>query len=1176
MTVPPGFFSIHANKLENMRAAALHIAKTSPVAPLARETYLVQSNGMAQWLQLGMAAGSANSGDGAGGLGVAAGVECILPSSFAWRAYRIVLGDEIPEHSPLDKEPLAWRLFRHLPHWIEQDEAYAPLRNYLATDNAELFRWQLAQRLADLFDQYQVFRADWLRAWAEQDDRLLDARQQWVPLPPPEAWQPILWRSLVNAVGKDVLAANRAGVHERFLQALQAGQVVAPDKLPQRIIVFGVSSLPRQLLEVISALRSVTQVIFCVHNPCQYYWADLVSDSELFRAENRRGKARVIDDTGQDGACPLLATWGRQGRDFVRLLDEFDSAHRGDELPAIGVDLDLFDAYEGAGILATIQNDILFARTKHEVMAEQRTWHAADASLVFHSAHSPLREVEVLHDQLLECFQQDDQLRPLDIMVMVPDINAYAPLIQAVFSRYETSHPHYIPFVVSDQTDRDQEPIVHALEALLSLSTSRFTLSEVMALLEVPALRQRFGFSETDLDQLLEWAQGTTIRWGLHASQRAHLGLPADLDSNTWQSGLRQMLLGYAMGADLPWCDTEPYAEVAGLGADLAGRLAHLLGELEEAWDFVCAAHPFALWRETIAGWLTRFFKPIGDDEKQVMARLSQHLDACWRSVELANMGEFPIPVQPIRSVIMERLGRSHLSARFIAGRVNFASLMPMRAIPFKVVCLLGMNDGDYPRTRNQPDFDLMARFYRPGDRSRREDDRYLFLEALLSARQRLYISWVGRSIRDDSPRVCSVLVAQLRDYIDRYWRLASPEHNSGQDKKTVTTHLTTEHPLQPFSTAYFPGAPEEHPKRTEGRTLFSYASEWREVHQAEPQSDVSRRHIVPFQCPEEPLTLATLARFLREPIKTFYRHSLGVYFPQNDEQIDEKEIFVHAGLERWRVKNSVLEAITRAVASGSDVTATLAQARARLQRTGLLGMGVMQAVHWEPLQTFADHMYTQYISALGDNAQRPTASVPISHHYTDPTSGHTLVLQDQLDGVYPPAEQDVGLYVVLTGTNMVVNQPTQKPSVKSIRWDKVLPFLLNHVALNSTGVAYRTIVIAESWRAIPLTLEPIESHEAKELLDRLLALWVVGVQEPLPMVCSAGFAYAIARSTLGDDDSGEAAQAFRDAIDKALEDRTLPELARTFATADEMMEHPLFMALIEQCYTPFMALMEQ
>ncbi len=351
-------------------------------------------------------------------------------------------------------------------------------------------------------------------------------------------------------------------------------------------------------------------------------------------------------------------------------------------------------------------------------------------------------------------------------------------------------------------------------------------MSDLLDLLDVPALRERFGIAEDDLPTLRRWIQGAGIRWGLHGRQRESLDLPDGMEQNTWAFGLRRLLLGYTVGeaASGPWQGIEPFDEIGGLQAQLAGPLASLLETLERQWH--------ALREPTdVNGWVQRLRRLLedsfsGDDAQDslMLAQLELALQAWQESAEQAGLTR-ELPLSVVREHWLAQIDEHSLSQRFLAGAVNFATLMPMRAIPFKRVCLLGMNDGDYPRSHPPMDFDLMDGDYRPGDRSRREDDRYLFLEALLSARDQLYVSWVGRSIVDNSEKPPSVLVGQLRDHLRAGWHAAHDEE--------LLSALTSEHPLQPFSRAYFP-TPAALAERSIGqRRLITYAHEWRAVHTA-------------------------------------------------------------------------------------------------------------------------------------------------------------------------------------------------------------------------------------------------------------------------------------------------------------------------------------------------------
>ncbi len=521
----PGLMVVHGNHLEDLRELAVEWMRRHPLAPLENEVVLVQSNGIAQWLKLALAAQDS--------CGIAAAIQVELPARFLWQTYRAVLGSEsIPLESPLDKAPLTWRLMRLLPNLLSGAE-FAPLRRFLADDSDLRKRHQLAERLADLFDQYQVYRADWLTDWAEGRDQLRTSRNGAKPLDEAVRWQPALWRALLEDVGREHLGESRAGVHPRFVAHLRNVDE-KPYGLPRRVIVFGISSLPAQMVEALAALARFSQVLLCVHNPCQHHWGDIVPDQDLLRHQYRRQQRKggmapgLSADELHQHAHPLLAAWGKQGRDYINLLDQHDDPeHYRERFAAFGQRIDLFDEGDTTHLLGQLQDDILELRT----LAESRdTWPpldpATDQSLRFHIAHSAQREVEILHDQLLARFSADPSLRPREIIVMVPDVNAYAPHIQAVFGQYAQDDTRYIPFTLADQGQRGCEPLLIAVEHLLKLPEGRLTVSEVLDLLDVPALRARFAIDESELPTLHRWIEGAGIRWGLDGGGRAGGGPP--------------------------------------------------------------------------------------------------------------------------------------------------------------------------------------------------------------------------------------------------------------------------------------------------------------------------------------------------------------------------------------------------------------------------------------------------------------------------------------------------------------------------------------------------------------------------------------------------------------------------------------------------------------------------
>ena len=1149
--LPPGLMLVHGNHPESLRDLLVTWVRRYPLAPLETETLLVHSNGVAQWLRLALAE---DMDDGAGGgCGIAAGLDMSLPSRFLWQAYRAVLGrDGVPEVSPFDKPLLLWRLMRLLPD-VMAEPAYAPLRRFLARDADLRKRFQLAERLADLFDQYQVYRADWLAAWAAGDDVLIKASGERRPLSDEQRWQACLWRALLADVaaagGGELAGQGRAAVHEAFLRRVDAWPEGSerPAGLPRRVIVFGISSMPRQSLEVLAALARWTQVLMCVHNPCEHYWADIVADKALLRATRsrqlRRGGTPAADmaDIAPDSlhlhAHPLLAAWGKQGRDFIGLLDEHDSdtARAGylQHFVDIRQRIDLFVPHGRETLLNQLQDDIRDLRPLSQTRAEWPPVAPGDDSIRLHIAHSAQREVEVLHDQLLAAFNADPTLRPRDVIVMVPDIDAYAPHIQAVFGLVDSRDPRFIPFSIADQGLRHHDPLVGALGKLLDLPNGRVAVSDVLDLLEVPALRSRFGIAEDALPLLQRWIHGARVRWGLHAGHRQSLGLPDAPEGNTWLFGLRRMLLGYAVGATGgAWHDIEPFDEIGGLDAALLGPLVQLLERLDATWRAFSSDATPADWSARLRRLMADFFAPDDSADAFTLQRLDQAL-VRWQEACAAAGLDSPLPLAVVGEHWLAQLDDSGLSQRFFAGTVTFATLMPMRAIPFRHVCLLGLNDGDYPRTRVPMDFDLMGQDYRPGDRSRREDDRYLFLEALLSAREKLLISWVGRSINDNTVRPPSVLVGQLCDHLAAGWRLAGHEED-GAEEGALLRALTVEHRLQPFNPDYFPAAGAASP-------LFTYAHEWRIADDrpagGPPQLAPPGR--------AEPLRIAELAAFLRDPVKAFFRQRLHVDFDIDDPTSEDHEPFDLDGLQMWGLWNELITRQAEALHAGLPREEALAAGLARIQRRGELAARAFADVMRDDLAAPMADMFERYARGLAEWPHEAPHDEPVSH--THAASG--LSIDDWLRDIRLDQDERRGR-VVLEPSDAVKKGKYQRHSLVK-HW-------LTHLAGHLGGQPLTTLIVSKAGN---VRFEPLEPDAARAQVDTLLVTWQDGMARPLPLAIKTAFAWL--------DGSTSARSIYEGGYQLTGEVEVSPYLRRAWPSFDALAASGEFARLAETLLRP-------
>ncbi|MRV74845.1 exodeoxyribonuclease V subunit gamma [Duganella sp. FT92W] len=1080
MPITPGLLILHGNQLEQLRAAVFGWLQSHPLGPLETDTFLVQSNGVAEWLKIALAEET----------GICAATQLRLPARQLWEAYRAMLGrDSVPPISAFDKGPLTWRLMRLLPALLA-DDVFAPLRHFLG-DGCPERRLQLATRLADLYDQYQVYRADWLEDWAAGRDVLRSARGETVALAPDQRWQGALWRAVMASVPEPERLLGRASVHTRFVQAVERGD--APrGPLPRRLVVFGISSLPYQVLQALAALARHTQVLLAVPNPCRYHWGDIIDGRDLLRAARKRQQLKNGVDLAQipleelhAHSHPLLASWGRQGRDFIRMLDEFDEASqaRGEDDGAAPMRVDLFGEEEGGTLLEQVQaavRDLLPPGEHPHVPPDDD-----DLSIEFHITHSVQREVEVLHDRLLAMFAEGQRsgrpLRPRDVVVMVPDIDVFTAAIHAVFGQHRKSDPRHIPFAIGDVNDRSVNPLLVALEWLLRLPQQRCRQSEVRDLLDVPALAQRFGLQEDDLPTLGVWIEGAGVRWGLDQPHRAGLGLAPAGEQNAWIFGLRRMLLGYAGGDEVTYSGIEAYGEVGGLDAALAGSLAQLVEALL-AWRAILAVpRTPAEWGEQARALLDTFFTASGEDDRLTLAQLHETLNRWLEICDGAGFDE-PVPLAVLRESWLGALDEPTLDHQFVSGGVTFCTLMPMRAVPFRVVCLLGMNDGDFPRRAHKADFDLLALpgMARPGDRSRRDDDRYLMLEALLAARDKLYVSWVGRNVRDNSEQPPSVLVSQLRDYLHAGWGLD-------------LSHRTTEHALQPFSRRYF-----------EEGGLPTYAAEWREAHgdgglapaEAAPGDGVT---LPPYE-PEEGfrLRLGMLASFIRQPVRYFFRQRLGVVFGDAVLVGEDEEPFALDALERFGLEGKMLDD------SGepepvAEVRERLVARAERLEREGLLPIG-LPGKHVQ--RVLVDELVPVRTEWLRQRARYPLAAAKLAVSLRLGCELDETPLEDWVDQLRTNGTDTVWLMQLASRVADRNGAP---------RGDKLIAVWLRQLAAAAQGVPVAGILVA---RDVVAHFAPLEPGAAREQLAELVALWREGMDRPLPVACRTALAH------LGDGDA--------------------------------------------------------
>ncbi len=837
-----------SNRLEILADTLAEVLSKPLASVLDEELIVVQSRGMERWVSMQLAQRH----------GICANYRFPFPNAFVHDIFQKIIPD-LPERSPFDPKIMTWRIMKLLPSCIRKP-GFESLSAYLGDTQRNLKRFQLSERIADTFDQYLLFRPEMIFKWEDGEEN---------------HWQAVLWRELIKKTG----TMHRAALGKAFLKATEESPTTIHG-LPERISVFGISALPRFHIQMLEAISRFSQINLFLMNPCKEYWGDILSDWEMKKTIARKGKRDLaFEELHLEKGNSLLASMGVLGKDFFDLVNECEE----------------FPSFKNSGednLLSWIQSDILNLRDRHQGLDAKEMIAPNDNSIQVHSCHSPMREIEVLHDRLLDMFETDSDLLPRDILVMTPDIETYAPYIQAVFDT-PADASRKIPFSISDRSIRKEGEIINTFLAILDLLGSRFTASQVFAILESTAVHRKFDIMEADLTLVRKWLTDTRIRWGIDSKDRSQLGLPP-FTENTWKAGLERLILGYALpGQDENmFNDILPYDDIEGNNASVLGRFLDFTEQLFAHVTSLGQPRTLNQWSTILTELLEKFFMPDEDTEREMQV-IRHTLNDLGDMQKMADFDE-EIDINVIKWHIRNFLEIEGFGFGFITGGVTFCAMLPMRSIPFKVICCVGMNGDAYPRQAKPLGFDLIAKHPKPGDRSRRNDDRYLFLEAILSARKILYISYVGQNIQDNSIIPPSVVVSELLDYIEQGFTISG---------KKILDHIFTKHRIQAFSPEYF----------KKGKKLFSYSEENCQAAQCileareAPISFISKG----LSNPEEEwktVDLNDLSTFFANPSRFLLNKRLGIHFEERALILEDREAFDVKALEKYLLNKKLLE----------------------------------------------------------------------------------------------------------------------------------------------------------------------------------------------------------------------------------------------------------------------------
>jgi exodeoxyribonuclease V gamma subunit len=1090
--------------------------------PLQPEVIAVPTRGVERWLAQRL---SARLGTSRGrGDGICANVDFPFPARLVGGATAAATG--VPrEEDPWLPERSVWPLLEAVDAAIDQPwlaTLKAHIRGGAGAEEGRTRRFAVVRHLADLYDRYGVHRPEMLQAWSAGDDTD-DGGQR---LPGDVAWQARLWRELRGRID----APSPAERLDEACRRLRAGD--APLELPARVSLFGLTRLPASFLQVLNAIAERRDVHLFLLHPSPALW-DRVERHLSGAALARR---RSADPTATLPSNPLLSSWGRDVREMQLVVTGSATSVRWRHWPSHDMPDTLLRRLQ-AGVRGDMPpvGPPLSGEADSRVEIDPR-----DDSLTVHSCHGRARQVEVVRDAILHLLATHPHLEPRDVIVMCPDVEAFAPLVHAAFGAGTSglqddegqavgTRPEGLRVRLADRSLRQTNPVLRVVAEVLELVDARLTASQVLDLADREPVRRRFGFDDDDLQRAAEWVAAAGIRWGYDAAHREPYKL-ADLEANTWRAGLRRLLSGVAMSEDLGrlLAGTLPLDDVGSGDIDLAGRLVEYVERLSAALDALRGPQRLAEWAAAIgaaADALTVSPGAVSWERSQLERLLDDVVaESAGSPVELT--------LAELRTVFGDRLRGRPTRANFRTGHLTICTLVPMRSVPHKVVCLLGLDDGHFPRRTAVDGDDIIDRDPNVGDRDPRSEDRQLLLDALMAATEHLVIAYTGRDERTNAERPPAVPIGELLDNIDATVRLGSG-HTPARD--AVVVH----HPLQPFDRRNFTGGALIRDRRWSFDDV-ALAGARALVAGPAPTPPFLREPLA--RQPSAAVELADLEAFLRHPVRAFLRRRLGVSVAAGEDVIDDALPVDLDPLQQWQVGQRLLEARR----AGGPVQACVAAEIAR----GTLPPGTLG------------------LELLARIVPQVDEIVSVASAVVDPAATSSIDINVQLDG-------DLALLGTVPDVagDCIANVTYSRVGAKHrlVAWARLLAATAAHPErpLHAVTVGKRiskgrgvSVVRIAELDATPAARQRVAVAELATLVD----LFQRAMCEPLPLYCDTSFAYANAVNRNWDPHSN-ANQMWASTFDREREDVepehqlvlggvvTLPDLLRADPRQDECGE---------------------
>ncbi len=833
-----------SNDIDKLALKLASNIESSPLELYQKEVIVVQTDGMSSWISLKLAENNK----------VFSNFDFLSPNKLLFELFRIA---GIYNSGIYDTNNLKWIIFDILD---EQEFKSRFYQVYLYFQNDKIKQLQLATKIADLYDQYVIYRPDYIRLWNENKSPEIKTY-----LANHEKWQKWIWQKIKEKIGDK--AIDKVQMRDALIKKFDDENFISKvkSKFP-RISLFGFSLFTLFHIEVfMSALKELVDVDFYLTNPSpEDYWFKDIKDKTRVKIEKSSGIS--TEELKLAVGNQLLMNQGRTAKDLYNMLFDID------EIFNIMDNESYVNPPVKDSLLHTIQNEVYYniPNVNRDIIPEKLL---NDGSITIASNYTEVREVENLYSYLLKQIEENNY-KLKDIIVQTSDIDLYTPIIKAVFDNAKVK----IPYSIADRSYAGNDNLIGVLKQLLSLQKDEFSSEDILQLLDFGAIRRKFDISNIRTIRIL--VKMANIRHGINGSPQN------DTVFVSWKYGLERILLGYAMKTDslitLPNRDYEilPLEIAEGDFAKEGLKLKSFVDTLIHFVNKRSRPKFIAEWREYIIDFINQILE-ISDDS---INDLNYIFDKLSFSDEIIDILDEKISYEVFSNAFIDSLYSNNRSSRFISGKITFCSMIPMRSIPYKVVAVLGLNVKTFPRKQTDISFDLIRFEHRKGDRNLKETDKYLFFETLLSAKEKLYLSYIGINIKDNSDLPPSPVLDELIDYI-----------SLKSEVDISSSNVILRHAIDNYDTKYYSDLDSKY------YTYLAYGYSKDSVN-LEKKSE--NKSIAPIKY----IDFTGLRKFIENPVKWYFTKSLNINYYENSILLPETEIFELDRLEKYKLKSEIIK----------------------------------------------------------------------------------------------------------------------------------------------------------------------------------------------------------------------------------------------------------------------------